>query len=110
MKKIIIALLTVIAVFSPMAGQGSGQFTGDVSKFTAELTTFMGTLVSKPQKDEVNLFISLFDSTCYSAGVKDKIVNVASQLRGRRISQVPGFIFYCVHFLILSLPGRIRMR
>ncbi len=94
MKKIIIALLALIAVCSPVAGQGSGQFTGDASKFTAELTTFMGTLVSKPQKEEVNLFISLFDSTCYSTVVKDKIVNVASQLRGRRISQVPGFIYF----------------
>ncbi|HSO77272.1 MAG TPA: hypothetical protein VLQ76_01780, partial [Bacteroidales bacterium] len=94
MKRILIALLTAIAVAAPVAGQGSGQFTGDASKFTAELTTFMGTLVSKPQKDEVNLFISLYDSTCYSTEVRDKIVNVASQLRGRRISQVPGFIFF----------------
>ena len=54
----------------------------------------MGTLVSKPQKAEVDLFISLYDSTCFSTQNKDRIINVASQLRGRRISQTPGFIFF----------------
>ncbi len=94
MKKIILVLLTTAALSLPVVGQVSGQFSGDASKFTAELTTFMGTLVSKPQKAEVDLFISLFDSTCFSTQNRDMIINTASQLRGRRVSQVPGFIFF----------------
>ncbi|MBE0666601.1 MAG: hypothetical protein IH593_02915, partial [Bacteroidales bacterium] len=84
MKKIIISFLTAAAISVSVAGQDSRQFSGEASKFTAELTEFMGTLVSKPQKDEVDLLISYYDSTCYSNEVRDMIINVASQLRGRR--------------------------
>ncbi|MCJ7819910.1 MAG: hypothetical protein MUP53_01805, partial [Bacteroidales bacterium] len=94
MKKIIISFLTAAAISVSVAGQDSRQFSGEASKFTAELTEFMGTLVSKPQKDEVDLLISYYDSTCYSNEVRDMIINVASQLRGRRVRQVPGFIYY----------------
>jgi len=94
MKKIIFTLLAAAALSYHAAGQVPGQFSGDASKFTAELTAFMGTLVSKPQKAEVDLFISLFDSTCFSRETKDGIINVASQLRARRVTQVPGFIFF----------------
>lgn len=94
MRKTIFILLTATALSLPAVGQVSSQFSGDASKFTAELTTFMGTLVNKPQKAEVDLFNSLYDSTCFSTETRDRIVNVASQLRGRRVSQVPGFIFF----------------
>ncbi len=94
MKKTIFILLAATAFSLPAVGQVSSQFSGDASKFTGELTSFMGTLVNKTQKAEVDLFISLFDSTCFSTETRDRIVNVASQLRGRRVSQVPGFIFF----------------
>jgi hypothetical protein len=94
MKKIIFILLAVAAFSFPAAGQVSNQFSGDASKFTGELTVFMGTLVSKSQKAEVDLFNSLFDSTYFSVDTRDMIINVASQLRGRRLSQVPGFVFF----------------
>lgn len=94
MRKIIITFLAVAALSMGMSAQVPQQFSGDTATFTAELTLFMGTLVNKSQKAEIDLFISLFDSTAYSGPVKERIVNVASQLRGRRISQVPGFIFY----------------
>ncbi|HMT68250.1 MAG TPA: hypothetical protein PKE28_11695, partial [Bacteroidales bacterium] len=54
----------------------------------------MGTLVSKTEKAEVDLFNRLYDSTVFSRPVKDRIINVASQLRGRRLGQVPGFIHF----------------
>jgi hypothetical protein len=54
----------------------------------------MGTLVSKPEKAELDLFNSLYDSTVFSRQVKDRIINVASQLRGRRLSQYPAFVFF----------------
>ncbi len=94
MKKILIAILAAAALTVSVTGQVPSQFSGETAKFTAELTAFMGTLVSKPEKAEVDLFNSFYDSTCFDAKVKDRIINVASQLRGRRISQAPGFIFY----------------
>lgn len=94
MKKILITLLATAALSVTLKGQVPAQFSGDTAKFTTELTAFMGTLVSKPEKSEVDLFISLYDSTCFDPRVKDRIINVASQLRGRRLSQVPGFIFF----------------
>ena len=110
MKKTIFILLTATALSLPAVGQVSSQFSGDASKFTAELTSFMGTLVSKPQKAEVDLFISLYDSTCFSTETRDLIVNVASQLRGRRISQVPGFINYVRTLTDFVKPTRVKMR
>ncbi len=94
MKKILITLLATAALSTALKGQVPEQFSGDTAKFTSELTAFMGTLVSKPEKSEIDLFNSLYDSTCFNSRVKDRIINVASQLRGRRISQTPGFIFF----------------
>jgi hypothetical protein len=51
-------------------------------------------MVSKTDKDEVDLFNAIYDSTAFSKPVKYRIINVASQLRGRRLSQSPGFIFF----------------
>ncbi|MDX9902516.1 MAG: hypothetical protein RB288_00375 [Bacteroidales bacterium] len=92
MKKITLIFLAV--ALPVLSASGQGQFSGDTATFTTELNTFMGTLVSKPEKAEVDLFISLYDSTCFSHETKDRIINVASQLRGRRVSQVPGFIYF----------------
>ncbi len=94
MRKVIFTILSVLALTSAVSGQIPTQFSGDTAKFTAEMTAFMGTLVSKPEKAEVDLFNSLYDSTVFSRQVKDKIINVASQLRGRRVSHVPGFVYY----------------
>ncbi len=94
MKKIILIILAASTLSASLSAQVPNQFTGETATFTAELTAFMGTLVSKPAKAEIDLFNSLYDSTIYSSDVKDRIINVASQLRSRRLSQVPGFIFY----------------
>jgi len=94
MKKILVSLLATAALSVTLSGQITMQFSGDTAKFTSELTAFMGTLVSKPEKSEIDLFNSLYDSTCFAPRVKDRIINVASQLRGRRVSQVPGFIYF----------------
>ncbi len=94
MRKIIFTILSALTLTTAVSGQIPTQFSGDTAKFTAEMTAFMGTLVSKPEKAEVDLFNSLYDSTVFSRQVKDKIINVASQLRGRRVSHVPGFVYY----------------
>jgi hypothetical protein len=94
MKKIILIILAAALLLINARGQELTQFSGDTAKFTTELKSFMGTLVSKPQIEETDRFISLYDSTFFAPEVKSTVINVASQLRGRRISQVPGFLFY----------------
>ena len=90
MKKIILIILAAALLLINARGQELAQFSGDTAKFTTELKAFMGTLVSKPQIEETDRFISLYDSTFFAPEVKSTVINVASQLRGRRISQVPG--------------------
>ena len=92
MKKIILSLL--VASLPALSAAGQGQFSGDTATFTAELSSFMGTLVSKSEIAEIDLFKALYDSTCFSPQTKYRIINVASQLRGRRISQAPGFVYF----------------
>jgi hypothetical protein len=94
MKKVIFTLLAASVLSGTLAGQGSVQFSGDTTKFTSELTVFMGTLVSKPEKVELDLFNAFYDSTCYSPDVKYRIINVASQLQDRKLSRAPGFLLY----------------
>lgn len=94
MRKIIITILVAAGIAPLVSAQVQQQFSGDTAMFTTELTAFMGTLVSKPEKAEVDLFNRLYDSTVFSRPVKNRIINVASQLKGRRLSQSPGFIFY----------------
>ncbi|MRR20330.1 hypothetical protein EG827_09080 [bacterium] len=94
MKKILFTFLASVTLSATLRGQVPAQFSGETAKFTEELTAFMGTLVNKPEKAEIDLFNSYYDSTLFDLRVKDRIVNVASQLRGRRLSQIPGFIFF----------------
>jgi len=94
MRKIIITILVAAAVAPALSAQFQHYFSGDTAMFTTELNAFMGTLVSKTEKAEVDLFNRLYDSTVFSRPVKDRIINVASQLRGRRLGQVPGFIHF----------------
>lgn len=92
MRKIIIPVMAAFVI--SVAAKAQEQFSGDASKFTAELTAFMGTYVNISEKAEVDLFNSIYDSTFFSAGTRDQIVNVASQLRSRRMRQVPGFVYF----------------
>ncbi|MGI6305248.1 MAG: hypothetical protein ACOXZQ_05170 [Bacteroidales bacterium] len=94
MRKIIITILVAAAVAPALSAQFQHYFSGDTAMFTTELNAFMSTLVSKTEKAEVDLFNRLYDSTVFSRPVKDRIINVASQLRGRRLSQVPGFLYF----------------
>lgn len=94
MKKIILTLLAAMALNTGLLAQTQTQFSGDTAQFITELRAYLGTLMSKPEMAEIDLFASIYDSTIFSRQVKDRIINVASQLRGRRISQIPGFIFY----------------
>lgn len=94
MRKIIITFLIAAAVSAGLSAQIPQQFTGDTATFAAELTAFMGTMVSKTDKEEVDLFNAIYDSTAFSKPVKYRIINVASQLRGRRLRQSPGFVFF----------------
>ena len=105
-RKSIITLTAVLSLTLASSAQVTSQFSGDISLFATELTTFMGSYVSLSQKAEVDLFLTVWDSTFYSDPVKERIVNVGSQLRSRNVRQAPGFILYVRTLTAFALRGR----
>ncbi len=94
MRKIVLIVMTAAVLALKVSAQTTPQFTGDTATFTGELKAFFGTLVNKSEMAEIDRFIALYDSTVFLPAVKHQIINVASQLRGRRVSQRPGFIYF----------------
>lgn len=94
MKKIVTLFLALTALSLTMSGQITSQFSGKVSEFRTELLDYMSTSVSESQKEELEEFVTCWDSLSYSDKVKELIVNVGSQIRGRKIRPVPGFLSY----------------
>ncbi len=105
-RKSIITLTALLSLTLASSAQVTRQFSGDISLFAAELTTFMGSYVSLSQKAEVDLFLTVWDSTFYSDPVKERIVNVGSQLRSRNVRQAPGFVLYVRTLTAFALRGR----
>ena len=106
MNKRLITLVAAAVLTLTVSGQVTNQFSGDKSLFTGELTAFMGTYISPSQKVDLDLFISVWDSTFFSDRVKESIINVASQLRSRRIRQTPGFVFYLQTITSFATKGK----
>ncbi|MCU0378287.1 MAG: hypothetical protein MUC78_08505 [Bacteroidales bacterium] len=105
LKKSFIILTAVLSLTLASSAQVTNQFSGDVTLFTTELTAFMGSYISQSQKAEVDLFISVWDSTLFAVPVKERIVNVASQMRSRNIRQAPGFILYIRTLTAFAIRG-----
>ncbi len=59
-----------------------------------KLVQFMGKPTSKEQQDELDHFISHWDSTGFTSAIKERIVNAASQMRARKIRPFPVFYTY----------------
>ena len=69
-------------------------FTGDETKFREEVIDFMGPNLNETQQNVLNRFLVVWDSLELGAENKTRVVNVASQMAGRNIRPVPGFINY----------------
>jgi hypothetical protein len=66
-------------------------FSGDQTKFGEELTTFMGPNLTPEQIINLNTFLHNLDSTYFSPENRTKIIDIASQFRGRSMRPIPNF-------------------
>jgi len=71
--------------------QAKSAFSGDQSKFSTELTSYMGPNLKADEHANLNTFISRWDSTAFSPDLMDKIMNMSSQLSARQMRAVPHF-------------------
>lgn len=91
MRKFVITVAVLLIYTFSLRGQTTNQFSGDITKFSEEFIQFMGNSTTEAQQAELNRFIKLWDSTAYSSVMKDRIINVASQMRERKLRPAPTF-------------------
>ena len=93
-KLLILNLIFLFALPVDLLPQARSVFSGDPSKFSSELTAFMGPNLNPEQLSNLNLFISRWDSSAYSKENMIRIVDISSQLEARHMRPVPHFINY----------------
>jgi hypothetical protein len=90
-KLVILSLLLVLIFPGILLSQGRSAFSGDVSKFRSELTTFIGPNLNPQQLANFNSFTARWDSSAFSKESMTKIVDISSQLSSRYLRPVPHF-------------------
>jgi hypothetical protein len=90
-KLIVLSLFIQVLIPVDLFSQTKSAFSGDPEKFRTELTAFMGPNLNAEQSANLNLFFSRWDSAVFNADIKDKIINVSSQLSSRQMRPVPHF-------------------
>ena len=83
--------VAVIAIPCILLSQAKSAFSGDITKFRTELTTFMGPNLNAEQNANLNTFLARWDSAAFSKENMDKIINISSQLSARLMRPVPHF-------------------
>ncbi len=91
-KKLLILFFFSWAIFPvPLNSQVKSSFSGDPSKFRAELTAFMGPNLNDVQKVNLNSFLVQWDSSSFSKENMTGIIDLISQFNGRNMRPVPYF-------------------
>ncbi len=93
-KLLILNLIFLFALPAVLFPQGRTTFSGDPSKFSSELTAFMGPNLNTEQLSNLGLFTSRWDSSAYSKENMIKIIDISSQLVARLMRPVPHFNNY----------------
>jgi len=93
MLKKLIALSILIQTLLPatLFPQAKSAFSGDPGKYRTELTAFLGPNLNTDQSANLGIFLNRWDSGSFSTVIKDKILNLSSQLSSRQIRPVPQF-------------------
>src|SRR5450759_4762638 len=92
LKKLAILILIILVVSSTILhSQTKSAFSGDPTKFRTELKAFMGPNLNPEQLDNLNKFLVRWDSTTFSNEIKEKIINISSQLSARQMRPAPHF-------------------
>ena len=82
-KDIILVLFLMIVSPCIIKSQGRSAFSGDISKFREELSTFMGPNLNTQQSTNLNTFLTRWDSAAFSNENMVNIINISNQLSGR---------------------------
>jgi hypothetical protein len=90
-KLLILSMILLLLALSPLVAQEKSAFTGDITTFRAELTTFMGPNLNTEQKINLDKFLSRWDSAAFSKVNMNMIVDISSQLSARLMRPVPHF-------------------
>jgi hypothetical protein len=90
-KLVVIISLLLLLLPADLISQVRSPFSGDLDKYKAELTTFMGPNLSDVQKANLNSFLAKWDSAAFSNENMMRIIDLMSQFCGRAMRPVPHF-------------------
>ncbi len=93
-KRLIISGILLQVFVGALFAQTRSAFTGDQTKFSTELRTFMGPNLNEAQTANLNGFITKWDSSAFNRDVMTRIVDISSQLSSRLMRPVPHFDSY----------------
>ena len=91
MKQAVIGLMLLILLPGNLLSQVKSTFSGDPSKYKAELTAFMGPNLNDVQKANLNSFLVKWDSAAFNDENKYRIIDLTSMFYGRAMRPVPHF-------------------
>lgn len=91
-KLIFLSLVLEIMISGNIFAQTKSAFSGDRTKFHAELIAFMGPNLNPEQSASLKAFVTKWDSAAFKPEIMDRIVDVSSQLSARQMRPVPHFI------------------
>lgn len=95
-KLVTTSIILFLFSISVLLSQTRSAFTGDQTKFKAELTAFMGPNLKPDQLTALNTFFARWDSAAFSKESMVKIVDISSQLSSRYMRPVPQFFNFIV--------------
>jgi hypothetical protein len=90
-KLVVLSFIIQVLIPSALFSQTRSAFTGDLTKFRAEVTAFMGPNLNAEQQANMNRFFVRWDSAAFSKENMIKIADISSQLSSRNMRPVPHF-------------------
>ncbi|HUS87317.1 MAG TPA: hypothetical protein VMW76_08760 [Bacteroidales bacterium] len=93
-RNILLVLLIIFTLCESVSSQARVAFSGDIQKFSEELTAFMGTNLDEEQRSLLNSFLVAWDSTMLDQHHKEQIISISRLLVAKRMRPVPHFISY----------------
>ncbi|MEI6050672.1 MAG: hypothetical protein WCS03_17380 [Bacteroidota bacterium] len=90
-KSCVLILLLVLITPFILLSQPRSAFSGDVPKFSTELTAFMGPNLNPEQIGNLHTFLVRWDSAVFSNENMVRIIDISSQLSARLMRPAPHF-------------------
>ena len=91
MFKKLVNITLLLVLVTPLLSQPKSAFSGEVAKFSTELTAFMGPNLNPDQLGNLNRFLVKWDSSFFNKDNMARIIDISGQLSSRSIRPVPHF-------------------